>query len=183
MTDLLGPDSSRRGLLVTPFLFLQKYVLSKDDYSAPYLATRVRFLLPRSLPTRARNFLSRSYRRRVQLGVRPRRTERAEMQRGICRWSKFNRGSRKRKRRAVSNPFCSPRFRVSGSGRSQQAAFAFGVPHDINGFHPYTVRSACLSPPPAELSPWRFHRWAVGFNQGRTRPPTRSLRPINPDNA
>jgi len=27
---------------------------------------------------------------------------------------------------------------------SQQNAFAFGVPHDINGFHPYTVRSICL---------------------------------------
>ena len=42
------------------------------------------------------------------------------------------------------NPFCSPRFRASGSGESQQNAFAFGVPHDINGFHPYTVRSICL---------------------------------------
>jgi len=27
---------------------------------------------------------------------------------------------------------------------SQHAAFAYGVPHDINGFYPYTVSSACL---------------------------------------
>ena len=45
------------------------------------------------------------------------------------------------------NPFCSPRFRASESGTRQLAAFAFGVPHDINGFHPYTVRSASLSRP------------------------------------
>jgi len=42
----------------------------------------------------------------------------------------------------LSNPFCSPRFRPSVSGPSQLAAFAFGIPYDINGFHPYTVRSA-----------------------------------------
>ena len=29
-----------------------------------------------------------------------------------------------------------PRFRVSASGMHQFAAFAFGVPHDINGFTP-----------------------------------------------
>ena len=42
------------------------------------------------------------------------------------------------------NPFCSPRFRDSESGVPQVNAFAFGVPHDINGFHPYTVRSITL---------------------------------------
>ena len=42
------------------------------------------------------------------------------------------------------NPFCSPRFRLSVSGSSQQTAFAFGVPDDINGFHPYSVGSVCL---------------------------------------
>jgi len=34
---------------------------------------------------------------------------------------------------------------VSGTG--QCAAFAFGVPQDINGFHPYTLSSAHLSCP------------------------------------
>ncbi len=50
-------------------------------------------------------------------------------------------------RNNVSNPFCSPRFRLSASGRGQLLAFAFGVPNDINGFHPYTVRSCNLSSP------------------------------------
>ena len=50
----------------------------------------------------------------------------------------------------LSNPFCSPRFRISVSGRSQLTAFAFGVPHDINGFHPYTVRSVSLLSPPVQ---------------------------------
>jgi len=27
----------------------------------------------------------------------------------------------------------------------QRTAFAFGVPHDINGFHPYTMSSVHLS--------------------------------------
>ena len=44
----------------------------------------------------------------------------------------------------LSNPFCSPRFRVSVSGSPQQTAFAFGVPDHINGFHPYLVGSVCL---------------------------------------
>jgi len=42
----------------------------------------------------------------------------------------------------LSNPFFCPRFRLRASGKTKLAAFAFGVPHDINGFHPYTVRSA-----------------------------------------
>ncbi len=65
----------------------------------------------------------------------------------------------------------------------QLAAFAFGVPHDINGFHPYTVRSANLSHPLAKPYPLQPHRWAVRFNRRRTWPPTHPLRPINPDNA
>ncbi len=40
-----------------------------------------------------------------------------------------------------ANPFLCPRFRLSASGSSQLTAFAFGVPVDINGFHPYTDRS------------------------------------------
>jgi hypothetical protein len=65
----------------------------------------------------------------------------------------------------------------------QSAAFAFGVPHDINGFHPYTVRSTDLSPPLARPYLTLAHRWAVRFNARRARPPTHALRPINPDNA
>ena len=39
------------------------------------------------------------------------------------------------------------RFHASVSGTSQYAAFAYGVPHDINGFYPYTVSSAYLLRP------------------------------------
>src|SRR6187549_3910628 len=42
----------------------------------------------------------------------------------------------------VSNPVCSPRFRASASVTGQRAAFATDVPHDIYGFHPYTMNSA-----------------------------------------
>ena len=42
-------------------------------------------------------------------------------------------------------PIRYPRFRVSMSAMRQYAAFAFGVPHDINGFHPYTMSSTYLS--------------------------------------
>jgi len=45
----------------------------------------------------------------------------------------------------VSNPIRYPRFRASASRKCQCAAFAFGVPQDINGFHPYTLSSAHLS--------------------------------------
>src|ERR1700741_1966249 len=41
----------------------------------------------------------------------------------------------------VSNPVCSPRFRVSASVPSQRAAFAIGVPPDICAFHRYTGNS------------------------------------------
>ena len=41
----------------------------------------------------------------------------------------------------LSNPFRDPRFRVSASGVDQSSAFAFGVPHDINAFHRYTMSS------------------------------------------
>ena len=41
----------------------------------------------------------------------------------------------------VSNPIRDPRFRVSASGVDQSFAFAFGVPHDINAFHRYTMSS------------------------------------------
>ena len=47
----------------------------------------------------------------------------------------------------LSNPIRYLRFRDSVSGMCQSVAFAFGVPHDINGFHPYTMSSTDLSHP------------------------------------
>ena len=41
----------------------------------------------------------------------------------------------------VSNLLRSPSFRASASSKSQYPAFAFGVPHDINAFHYYTMSS------------------------------------------
>ena len=45
----------------------------------------------------------------------------------------------------VSNPVCSPCFRLSESVSVQQAAFALGVLPDIYAFHRYTWYSAYLS--------------------------------------
>ncbi len=45
----------------------------------------------------------------------------------------------------VSNPVCSPRFRVSASVSVQEAAFATGIPPDIYEFHLYTGNSTSLS--------------------------------------
>ena len=45
----------------------------------------------------------------------------------------------------VSNPVCSPNFRVSVSVSFQRAAFATGVLLDINAFHRYTKNSALPS--------------------------------------
>ena len=47
----------------------------------------------------------------------------------------------------VSNPVRYPGFRARASGMRQYIAFAFGVPHDINGFYPYTMSSIYLSHP------------------------------------
>ncbi len=52
----------------------------------------------------------------------------------------------------VSNPVRSPSFRASASEKAQQAAFATGVPQDINAFHRSTLSSACLYLPQA----WQF---------------------------
>jgi hypothetical protein len=49
--------------------------------------------------------------------------------------------------RDLSNPIRYPRFHASASGTRQCTAFAFGIPHNINGFHPYTVSSMHLSRP------------------------------------
>jgi len=56
----------------------------------------------------------------------------------------------------ILNPFNSPRFRLRASEETQQDAFAFGVPHDINGFHPYTVSSSCLFLPLVLPYPMHF---------------------------
>ncbi len=45
----------------------------------------------------------------------------------------------------VSNPVCSPRFRVSASVSVQVAAFATGIPPNIYEFHLYTGNSTTLS--------------------------------------
>ena len=55
----------------------------------------------------------------------------------------------------LSNPIRYPRFRVSASGVRQSAAFAFGIPHDINGFHPYSMSSTDPSHP--QVVPFRLH--------------------------
>src|SRR5574341_520279 len=83
----------------------------------------------------------------------------------------------------VSNPVCSPRFRVSASVTVQMAAFATGVPSDIYEFHLYTGNSAILSGTLARQYRVQFRGWAPGFHIRLTKPPTRALRPIIPNNA
>src|SRR5215510_16216216 len=63
------------------------------------------------------------------------------------------------------------------------AAFATGVPSDIYEFHLYTGNSAILSGTPAEQYRVQFRGWAPGFHTRLTRPPTRALRPVIPNNA
>src|SRR2546423_11337251 len=58
----------------------------------------------------------------------------------------------------VSNPVCSPRFRVSASVPFQRAAFATGVLPDICTFHRYTGNSAL---PYRTLARWFPVRAAV----------------------
>ena len=83
----------------------------------------------------------------------------------------------------VSNPVCSPRFRVSASVPVQKAAFASGIPPDIYGFHPYTGNSAFLSGTLARPFRLQFRGWAPGFHSRLAKPPTRALRPVIPNNA
>ena len=42
-------------------------------------------------------------------------------------------------------PFDTHAFVLQCQNKRQLAAFAFGIPHDINGFQPYTMSSANLS--------------------------------------
>ena len=44
-------------------------------------------------------------------------------------------------------PFAPHAFVLAVSGGTQEPAFAFGVPNDINAFHYYTVRSSSLFAP------------------------------------
>ena len=69
------------------------------------------------------------------------------------------------------------------SEKCQPDAFAFGIPHDINAFHYYTMSSTGLSLSLDMPFQMQFSGWAQKFDIWLTYPPTRSLRPINPDNA
>jgi hypothetical protein len=82
----------------------------------------------------------------------------------------------------VSNPVRSPGFRASASERAQRAAFATGVPLDLNTFHRSTQRSARPYPPRGRQYPGPFSRWAGGFHPGLDGPPTRPLSPVIPNN-
>ena len=55
-------------------------------------------------------------------------------------------------------PFATHAFVLEASGMFQQAAFAIGVPADINAFYYYTGRSACLSHPQV----WKFWKELQG---------------------
>ncbi len=57
----------------------------------------------------------------------------------------------------VSNPVRSPSFRPSASEETQKAAFATGVPDDINAFHRSTISSAFLYLPLALWFEAQFH--------------------------
>ena len=83
----------------------------------------------------------------------------------------------------VSNPVRYPHLRASASVSVQRAAFAIGVPPDIYEFHLYTRNSALLSRTQVLLFQMHFQGWAPGFHIWPTRPPTRPLRPIIPNNA
>ena len=65
----------------------------------------------------------------------------------------------------------------------QEAAFATGVPPDIYAFHRYTGNSAFLSGTLARQFRMQFRGWAPGFHTRLTKPPTRALRPMIPNNA
>ena len=80
------------------------------------------------------------------------------------------------------NPILSPRFRASASDLHQYTAFAFGVPHHINGFHSYTMSSVYLLQPPVVPFPPLSPGWAGKFNGRLIQPPTHPLRPMIPDN-
>ena len=66
---------------------------------------------------------------------------------------------------------------------SQKAAFATGIPSDINEFHLYTRNSTFLSHPQAYQFQVQFRGWAPGFHTWLNKPPALALRPVIPSNA
>jgi len=83
----------------------------------------------------------------------------------------------------VSNPVCYPRFRALASEQCQEAAFATGIPPDINEFHLYTRNSTSLSLPLDYQFQMQFRGWAPGFHIWLNNPPALALRPVIPSNA
>ena len=65
----------------------------------------------------------------------------------------------------------------------QVAAFATDVPSYIYAFHRYTGNSAILYHTLVWQFWMQFPGWARGFHIQLTKPPTRALRPVIPNNA
>ena len=63
------------------------------------------------------------------------------------------------------------------------AAFATDVLLDIYEFHLYTESSTILSGTPAWQYPMHFRGSTPGFHTRLSKPPTRALRPVIPNNA
>ena len=79
-------------------------------------------------------------------------------------------------------PFAPHAFVLWVSGAFSQAAFAIGVPADINAYHYYTGSSACFFRPLVLKYPTPSLGWAKVFKVRLLKPPRDALRPINPDN-
>jgi|YelNatPaOPRAMG01_1025707.scaffolds.fasta_scaffold52207_1 hypothetical protein len=66
---------------------------------------------------------------------------------------------------------------------AQLAAFAIGIPLDINAFY----RSTQSSTSPCQILALEYSSqslgWAQRFQEKLLEPPTRALRPVNPGNA
>ena len=69
------------------------------------------------------------------------------------------------------------------SGTSQEAAFATGVPLEIYAFYRYSENSTSLSCPLVDQYQLPTPGCAGEFNNQLNQPPTRSLRPVIPNNA
>ena len=82
----------------------------------------------------------------------------------------------------VSNPVRYPGFRASASVETQCAAFATGVPSNINTFHRSTGSSA--HPYLTQVDQFRaqFLGWAESFHTLLNQPPTHPLSPVIPNN-
>ena len=84
----------------------------------------------------------------------------------------------------VSNPLCSPRFRISASVKPQKIAYALGVPSDICEFYLYFRNSTLLWLTLAYPTPPTPPGQALGiFMERGNRPPTCPLRPVMTNNA